>query len=385
MSQGILLGGSGGYGTLPEQVSGFYAARGNAQVALTWSNPSADYAGTLIVRKTGNYPQRPSDGAKIYRGTATSCTDTGLTNDTQYYYRAFSYNSRGEYQTISRTATAKPIAGTVVSTMPVGTKIKLGMYYEQPIIWKIIDKNHSGYPANSVTLMADKILALRCFDAAEPTNPDSNRREYGDNRYSFSNIRQWLNSEANAGKWYSAKHQYDAPPSNANVRNGYNGYDTQAGFLNHFSASAKSLLLNTTLTTTLSSADGGGSETVMDKIFLASRTEMNLGNNIADGVPFAIFDSDASRGAQITAECIRHDPSSYNLDTSRLWYYWLRTPADYKSYLSHYVSNSGALDANDDGQYTYVVDWGIRPLCNVFGYTPFSIEPDSDGCYTVLE
>lgn len=382
MSQGILLGGSGGYGTLPEQVSGFYAARGNAQVTLTWSNPSAEYAGTLIVRKTGSYPQRPSDGVKIYKGTGTSYLDTGLTNGTQYYYRAFAYNSRGEYQTISRTATAKPIVGTVVSTMPVGTKIKLGTYYGQPIVWKIIDKNHSGYPANSVTLMADKILTLKCFDAAEPTNPDSNRRAYGNNRYSFSNIRQWLNSEASAGEWYSAQYQYDAPPSSANVSNAYNAYDTQAGFLNHFPAGAKSVLLNTTLTTTLSSADGGGSETVTDKIFLASRAEMNLGNNIADGVPFAIFNSDASRGAQLTAECISNNNGSYTLNTSELWYYWLRTPLDYSSYLSHNVSNSGALY---DGKYVNVGEWGIRPLCNVFGDAPFSIEPDSDGCYTVLE
>lgn len=125
MSQGILLGGSGGYGTLPEQVSGFYAARGNAQVTLTWSNPSAEYAGTLIVRKTGSYPQRPSDGVKIYKGTGTSFIDTGLTNGTQYYYRAFAYNSRGEYQTINRIAVATPVATIPISDLPCGTMIKI--------------------------------------------------------------------------------------------------------------------------------------------------------------------------------------------------------------------------------------------------------------------
>ena len=136
MSQGILLGGSGGYGTLPEQVSGFYAARGNAQVSLTWSNPSADYAGTLIVRKAGSYPQRPSDGVKIYKGTGTSYMDTGLVNGMQYDYRAFSYNSRGEYQTISRTATATPVAGFQISELPVGSLVKIseGKAWQQYII-----------------------------------------------------------------------------------------------------------------------------------------------------------------------------------------------------------------------------------------------------------
>jgi len=125
MGQVLIPGRKRMYGTLPEQVSSFYAARGNAQVTLTWSNPSAEYAGTLIVRKTGSYSQRPSDGIKIYKGTGTHYTDTGLTNGTQYYYRAFAYNSRGEYQTISRIATATPVDGFSVSELPVGGLVKV--------------------------------------------------------------------------------------------------------------------------------------------------------------------------------------------------------------------------------------------------------------------
>ena len=80
----------GGYGTLAAQINNFYATIGDASVRLTWSNPAdGNYAGVVIIRKTGSYPISKSDGVRIYDGTGTSITDTGLINGTQYYYRAF--------------------------------------------------------------------------------------------------------------------------------------------------------------------------------------------------------------------------------------------------------------------------------------------------------
>ena len=390
MSQGILLGGSGGYGTLPEQATSFYATNDDAKVELTWQNPSDDsFSGVLIVRRTEDYPKRPSDGVKIYKGTGTSCIDTGLINGTQYYYRAFAYNSRGEYQTIFCVATAVPRAGILASALPTGAKIKLGMYYGKPIVWNVIDKNHSGYPANSVTLMSDRILTLKCFDAKEPTNSDSNRHNYGNNRYAVSNIRQWLNSDANAGKWYSAQHPYDAPPNSDNVWSNYNEYDAEAGFLNDFSANAKNALLNTTLTTVLNTITdaeniGAYEENIADKIFLASRTEMGFGNesNIAEGTPFSVFDSDASRDSLRTDECINHSEYLGVLG------YWLRTPTLLGTSQMYSVrtnwnpsSDNGTLSGSD----SYCGNTGIRPLCNISGSTIISAEPDTDGCYTLRE
>lgn len=65
----------------------------------------------------------------------------------------------------------------------------------------------------------------------EASNSNSDRKQYGNNRYQYSNLLQWLNSNAAAGAWYSAKHSADAPPTNANVWNNYNEYDAWAGFL----------------------------------------------------------------------------------------------------------------------------------------------------------
>ena len=56
------------------------------------------------------------------------------------------------------------------------------LYNGKPIVWEIADKNHAGYPANSVTLITERIISLKCFDAMESGNSDSNRRSYGNNR-----------------------------------------------------------------------------------------------------------------------------------------------------------------------------------------------------------
>ena len=88
-----------------------------------------------------------------------------------------------------------------LSSLAVGTLVKdTGTLYNgKPIVWKIADKGHAGYPANSVTLITERIISLKCFDAIESGNSDSNRRSYGNNRWIYSNIRRWLNSQAAAG------------------------------------------------------------------------------------------------------------------------------------------------------------------------------------------
>ena len=64
------------------------------------------------------------------------------------------------------------------------------------------------------------------FDAPEPTRPAEHDyqgqiAQYGWNRWSMSAYRQWLNSSATAGNWWTAQHEYDAAPSQANTVNGF--------------------------------------------------------------------------------------------------------------------------------------------------------------------
>lgn len=251
-----------------------------------------------------------------------------------------------------------------ITNVSLNDKIKYGSYKGAPIIWRIADFNHPGYPSNSVTLISDVILCEKAFDAKEPSNNNSDRQQYGNNRYAHSNLRQWLNKRGSP--WYEAQHSADAPPNSSGVST--NPYDTEPGFLTEFTDDELSVLLGTTLTVAKNTVtDGGGSETVVDKIFLASCTEVGLANEngIAEGVQFPIFTDDASRTAQ-------HNGSND--------YWWLRTPDASNSRRVRLVDSDGSRYSN----YAYYGSRGVRPLCNLKSDILVSDLPDEDGCYNII-
>lgn len=255
------------------------------------------------------------------------------------------------------------------------------LYNGKAIVWKIADKNHAGYPANSVTLITERIISLKCFDAIESGNSDSDRKRYGNNRWIYANIRQWLNSQAAAGQWYSAQHGQDAPPSNANVWDNYNEYQQEAGFLAGFSANFLAALLTTTHTVGKAQVDGGGTESCTDKIFLATCTEVGLSGDVTAGSKLAIFSNDASRQAKPTAEAVsKSEYTNSSLNANSPWYWWLADAYASYSYFVRSVNSSGALYWD----YAYGGDWGVRPLCNIKSDILVSDNPDSDGAYTII-
>ena len=253
-------------------------------------------------------------------------------------------------------------------------------YLGAAIVWKIAAQNHAGYPANSTTIIANKILISHMVDAKEATNTDSNRRSLGNNRYKFSNLRQWLNTGAAASAWYTAQHSADAPPTDANNYSGKAfGYDDEAGFMAGLSADFINNLLETTLSVELASVDGGDTESVTDKIFLASADEVGLGA----GAAFSIFPNNASRIGYYTPEGVAYHnieaaKAGYPLiteTTARYW--WLRNAYASNSYNVRDVYPSGALDYNlaHDGSV------GVRPLCNLPSSILVSDTPDANGVY----
>lgn len=265
-----------------------------------------------------------------------------------------------------------------LSNLSVGAKVKdnLSKYNGKPIIWKIADKNHSGYPSNTVTLITDKIISLKAFDGKESKNSNSDRRSYGNNYYKHSNLLQWLNSDKNS--WYTAQHGADTPPTSGNTS--YNPYDSEPGFLYNFSKNFKEAMMETILKTVRHSLDGGGSENVVSKMFLASSTEVGLANEngIAEGSKFPIFDRDSSRKAYLTQEAVnKSDYTSAYTSDSHWW--WLRTP--YMSYSNgvRFVDSDGSLGWH----YVYRGDRGVRPLCNLQSGILVSNDTDSDGAYTI--
>lgn len=268
-----------------------------------------------------------------------------------------------------------------LSNLPVGAKVKFGSIYDEPIVWQVAGKNHAGYPSNSLTFVTEKIIKIIGFDAKEPSNSNTDRRNYGNNQYRYSNLRQWLNSAAAANAWYTAQHSADAPPNSGAVT--YNPYTALAGFLNAFTTNERNAILSTTLTVAKNTVtDGGGSETVADKVFLLSNTEVGLANEngIAEGSLLALFSTSSNRIAQPTAAAVSNsDYTNTSLNASSAWYWWLRTPYASSSRSVRGVNAGGTLGDN----YAYYGFGGLRPALNLPSNISASDTTDTDGCYTL--
>lgn len=274
----------------------------------------------------------------------------------------------------------------LLSTLPVGAVIKdTGTTYNgNPILFKVLEHGHAGDPDSSTALIAKNIITLKCFDAIEASNSDSNRKQYGNNRYLYANIRQWLNSRAAAGAWYSAQHSADAAPTNANVWTNYNEYDREAGFLTNFSEKMYAALLTVTKRVAKNTVtDGGGYEDVADKIFLLSNTEVGLANenSVAEGSLYALFNTASERIAYPTAQAVsKSEYSDSNLAASKPWYWWLRTPFAGNSYYARSVSSDGTLFNGN----AYYGSGGVCPACVVSSSLFISDTADTDGAYTII-
>ena len=279
-----------------------------------------------------------------------------------------------------------------LSNLAVGSKVKFGKYQvnteeAQPIIWTIVAKNHvstPAYPSNSVTLHAAEILDLRCFDAEEPSNSNSDRQKYGNNRYSVSNLDQWLNKDAAGGAWYSAAHSADHSPDTTAGTGGYGTqYAARPGFLDGFTDDEKAAILSTTIRVVKPSIDGGSYEDVVRKVFLPSTTEVGLSNenSIAEGAAWGYYTSNTARIGYVTQQCFSNTPSSSKPSSkTTAWYWWLRTP--------RYSGANGARGVNSAGSlYNYNAyngSNGVRPALNLSSSQLVSDTTDSDGCYTVV-
>ena len=257
--------------------------------------------------------------------------------------------------------------------LTLGSTFNFGKYQVEsetpwPIEWEIVHQTDDYQIA-----MTKQIIDLRCFDAKEPTNPNSDRKNYGNNNWQYSNIEQWLNSDQ--ASWYSAQHQYDAPPSSANVTD--NAYDTHKGFLYHWNNEEKNLLKDMTLTLANNTVtDGGGSYTWTGKVFLPTYTQMGFGNNnnIAEGIAFSKFTDNASRIKTINKYCAENN--KYCIDNNKTegtnWYYWMSSVFPSISDNVRYVINGGSVSR----AHAYSSRSGLAPCICLPRYasqTPYTI------------
>ena len=279
-----------------------------------------------------------------------------------------------------------------LSNIALGSLIKFGKYSvngetPQDIIWRVVAKGHQStpaYPSNSVTLMADKVIDLRAFDAKH-TLIDGLTRDatlYGYNKYSVSNIDQWLNKDSPAGEWYVPTLDSDQPPTWNSVE-----YDTEysnrPGFLNAFTEAEKNAILNTTIRIVKqANLDGSAGAGVLDeivrKVFLASWDEIHSSGR--EGTVFEWFSLGHPARTKATTQVINNSLVSiaYSDDEGYVQY-WYRSARDGSSTEVY----CGGIEGDIIRAQAYLGNIGVRPVINLANTLVMSDTTDSDGSYTV--
>lgn len=333
-------------------------------IKLTWTDVAA--AGYLIKRKETGFPTTTADGDTVCNVEDTTFTDTDVARGKTYYYRIFPYNSQTQYQAIEDGACVKVeykdrTGQKTIGELELDDKIKFGFYENQFLTWAVKDTltKKEGF----ISVACDQNLGNIQFDAPENAsdnaNPITARKNQGNNRYLYSAVRQIINSDQAKGAWWTKQHDYDVAPSYLNQK---------AGFLSEFTDYEKEILYQRKLKCVLDTNDGGGSETMTDKMWLASSYEVGLEVTVP------------------TENTHVFDGFTDNTSRSYTSNWWLRTVQDANSanpksasYV-RYVSASGALNVS----FAASSSIAARPFCSLptSAYVRYS---DSDGAYVLAD
>lgn len=129
--------------------------------------------------------------------------------------------------------------------LKVGDYVKFGKYLNEPIIWRVIyivkdddiyDESsnsniykNKGVEVGDLLLLSDRIITFKCFDAKDSNEKIVDRKDKGNNEWSKSNLRDWLNSEDDNVIWTTQE------PNSVNVEKydkiPINPYASEKGFL----------------------------------------------------------------------------------------------------------------------------------------------------------
>jgi len=97
----------------PGPVTELTAAGGDGAIVLSWKNPADDdFDHVTIVRKMDGPPTAVTDGTVAYEGSASTFQDSGLVNDTEYFYAVYAYDESGN-RSDAVIASASPLVDTV--------------------------------------------------------------------------------------------------------------------------------------------------------------------------------------------------------------------------------------------------------------------------------
>ncbi len=99
---------------------------------------------------------------------------------------------------------------------------------------------------------------------------------YGNNRWKHSAVRQYLNSDAAAGEWWTPQTVFDRAPDYASTKAGW-----LAGCSNEFKSVLTPVLVKTAIPSAQATAEGVTFDETYDKVFLPSLEEHYISKQIA--------------------------------------------------------------------------------------------------------
>ena len=240
-----------------------------------------------------------------------------------------------------------------------GDYIRLGSYDGEPILWRCVSVDENG-----PLMLSDKVLCDSMpYDAQTSENSTSGshrrsgyRSKYGSNHWRDSDMRSWLNSDAEAGqvKWLCGN-----PPKDGYIMGG-GAYDGKAGFLNGFTKDEAAAIKTVTQRSIVSHPEYTAGYIDASGADLPYNTDIG---SVADGYEGAHYENITDKVFLLDVKqlcTVYENLSSYYIAQNRNgvnWSYWLRTPVTDCNHDMRYVSPQGSIgrDAPCKGYY------GVRP------------------------
>ena len=240
-----------------------------------------------------------------------------------------------------------------------GDYIRLGSYDGEPILWRCVSVDENG-----PLMLSDKVLCDSMpYDAQTSENSTSGshrrsgyRSKYGSNHWRDSDMRSWLNSDAEAGqvKWLCGN-----PPKDGYIMGG-GAYDGKAGFLNGFTRDEAAAIKTVTQRSIVSHPEYTAGYIDASGADLPYNTDID---SVADGYEGAHYENITDKVFLLDVKqlcTVYENLGSYYIAQNRNgvnWSYWLRTPVTDCNHDMRYVSPQGSIgrDAPCKGYY------GVRP------------------------
>jgi hypothetical protein len=243
----------------------------------------------------------------------------------------------------------KTISFTLTQAIPAGGQLVLNNAYNATMIGAIISSftSPTATTATESVTMAEGSGGIDLGSLTNAGTPASNinsiqRGLLGSNRWKESALRQMMNSDKAAGSVWTAQTIYDRPPS---------WLSNTAGFLNGLEPEFISVVSETSYVTVKSTiTDGGGTETLTDKFYLPSRTEIFGDNEIAnnpEGAQYAYY-----------VGATNADRIKYHAGTARSW--CLRTPNTTNANQVRIVNTLGTISNSNA-----ISALGWSPACRI--------------------